>query len=237
MWLCLFLNCSLCGHLFPSLFLEIKKYFFPFLHPHGKFFSVCSHITSSAFAMATPPPANSSRCSPSTFLGLLLSRENSSEPYGATSPIRKTLKTTYRTMSVFCFCFFMVSKNCFAGFSWAYCPAARSLPQARSQIVDAVCPQSHLLDVMEKFIIQQWLSVGFASGPRCGDQHSSKKADKNTLKANWQVMILVPKCVLNFNGFMHLAASNSLHKRGCAWHTPCLSLLRSIFNMVWVVFL
>ncbi len=141
--------------------------------------SVGSSITSSAFAVATPPPANSNRCSPSTFLGLLLSRENGAEPDGATSPVRKTLKTTYRTMSAFCF--FDVSENCFTGFNWAYCPAARSLPEARSQIVDAVCSQSHLCEVMEKWIIEQWLSGGFASGPRCGDQHSPQKVDKNTL--------------------------------------------------------
>ncbi len=68
-----------------------------------KKFSVGSSITSSAFAVTTPPPANSNRCSPSTFLGLLLSRENGAEPDGATSPVRKTLKTTYRTMSAFSF--------------------------------------------------------------------------------------------------------------------------------------
>ncbi|KAK7140954.1 hypothetical protein R3I93_015184 [Phoxinus phoxinus] len=57
-------------------------------------FSVGSRITSSAIAVATQPPANSSRCSPSTLLGLLLSRENSTEPAGATSPVRKPSKLT-----------------------------------------------------------------------------------------------------------------------------------------------
>lgn len=64
---------------FPPLFRSEKNpTFFPFLHPHGKIFSVGSRITSSAIAVATPPPTNSSRCSPSTFLGLLLSREKQS---------------------------------------------------------------------------------------------------------------------------------------------------------------
>lgn len=128
-------------------------------------FSVGSRITSSAIAVATQPPANSSRCSPSTLLGLLLSRENSTEPDGATLPVRITLKTHTTAVEIqrpgrcLHFVVLMISEYCFAGLRWAYCPAARSLPEARSQIVDAVCPQSHLWDVMEQFIIQQWFSM------------------------------------------------------------------------------
>lgn len=142
-------------------------------------FSVGSSITSSTFAVATPPPANSSRCSPSTFLGLLLSRENGNEPDGATSPVRKTLKTTYRTMSAFfyfdglgeLFYRFQLSiLSCCSIFAW-------------SQITNCRCSLStiSLLRSYGKCIIQQWLSGGFASGTRCGDQHSPKKVDKNTL--------------------------------------------------------
>ncbi len=116
---------------------------------------------------------------PALFWGFCWAEKTALNPMEQHHPSEKPSKQ--HTGQCLRFVFLMVSENCFTGFNWAYCPAARSLPEARSQIVDAVCSQSHLCEVMEKLIIEQWLSGGFASGPRCGDQHSPQKVDKHTL--------------------------------------------------------
>lgn len=49
------------------------------------------------------PPPTAADVAPALFWGFLLSRENGAEPDGTTSPVRKTLKTTYSTTSAFWF--------------------------------------------------------------------------------------------------------------------------------------
>lgn len=203
-----------------------KNYFFPFLHPHGKIFSVGSRITSSAIAVATQPPTNSSRCSPSTFLGLLLSRENSDEPNGGTLPVRKTLKThtakvvrQRNTGRCLHFVFFDDLRQLFYRFRLSILSCCSIF--AWGQITDCWCSVSTVSPLRCYGAIHNTTVVLNASGLRCGDRNATKivhgtKVNKKVLKINWQLMFLVLKCVLNFSGFMLLAASNSLDRRGCA---------------------